>query len=200
MRGTNWDIWEATYNQNESIARDRKVRNKAHDRHPIADAIRTLRYIPSAELPHMLQLDADLEQIGQEGEEGRERECHCEKGHKAKLDDSFVVVVDECFGGRRHFKLFLDLAMHFKISLGYLISDELGLIDRLFEESIDLFKLASYQDLFLEILKHVEEDLFEHHNDHQVHSKRVKILIIDDGNEVGDVVVHKLEQVDLIDH
>ena len=90
--------------------------------------------------------------------------------------------------------------MHFKVSLGHLISDELGLLDRLLEESIDLFELASDQDLFLEILQHVEEDLFEHHNDHQVHSKRVKILIIDDGNEVGDVVVYKLEQVDLIDH
>ena len=94
LRGTNWDTWEATYDQNESIARDRKVRNKAHDRHPIANSIRTLRYIPSAELPHMLQLDADLEQIGQEGEEGCEWECHCEEGHKAKLDDRFVVVVD----------------------------------------------------------------------------------------------------------
>ena len=72
----------------------------------------------------MLQLDADLEQIGQEGEERRERESHCKKGHKAKLDDRFVVVVDECFGGRRHFKLFFDLPMHDQVGLGHFVLGE----------------------------------------------------------------------------
>ena len=60
----------------------------------------------------MLQLDFDLEQIGQEREERSEWECHCKEGNEAKLDDGFVVVEDESLLGWGHHELFLDLTVH----------------------------------------------------------------------------------------
>ena len=96
LRGAHRHAGEATYEQDQSVTGDRKVRNKAHDRHPIADTVGTLGVIPPSKLPHVLQLDADLEQVGQEGEKRCKGERHREKGHKAKLDDRFVIIIYQC--------------------------------------------------------------------------------------------------------
>ena len=60
----------------------------------------------------MLELDHDLEQVGQEGEKGREWEGHSEESNETELNDRFVVVEDERVCRWLHHELLLDVAVH----------------------------------------------------------------------------------------
>ena len=90
--------------------------------------------------------------------------------------------------------------MHLKVSHLNLIFREPCLLDRLCEELLDLVDLSTDKDLFFVELENVEEHLLEYHDDEQIQCECLKVLIVDDGNKVGDVIVDELEDVDLVDH
>ena len=148
----------------------------------------------------MLQLDFDLEQIGQEREERSEWESNRKESNEPKLDDGFVVVEDESLLGCGHHELLLDLAVHLEVLHLNLIARELCLLDGLLEELLDLVDLSTDQDLFFVELEDVEEHLLEHHDDEQIQCESLKVLIVADGDKVGDVIIDELEDVDLVDH
>ena len=99
-------IGEAAEKQDQYVDRNRYEGDKAHDAHPVADAVCASCEVSAPELRYMLHLDQDLEQVGEEGKEGSEREGRREERNEAELDDTFVVEEDEgaCSG------LHLDLA------------------------------------------------------------------------------------------
>lgn len=90
--------------------------------------------------------------------------------------------------------------MHFQIGKLDLITSQSGLLNLLFEKRFNLFEFPAYSDLLVEELEDVDEDLLEDHNDDQVENESAVVLIVDDGHEVGDVCVDKLEHVGLVDH
>ena len=83
---------ESTDENNERVARDGEVRDESHDGHPVANSVGVLRDVPSSDLREVLQLDLDLKSVGEQGEQGCEREGSSEEGHEAELDEGFIVV------------------------------------------------------------------------------------------------------------
>ena len=88
----NWHRGETADQEDERVARDGEVCDKAHDRHPVANSTGVMCNISPSNLGHVLQLNLDFEKIGQEGEKWRKWERCSEEGDKAHLDHSFVVV------------------------------------------------------------------------------------------------------------
>ena len=99
-------VGESAEQKDQDIDGDGKEGDKVHDTFPAADAIGALSEVSTSIATNMLHLDHDLEQVGEEGKEGSEREGRREERNEAELDDTFVVEEDEgaCSG------LHLDLA------------------------------------------------------------------------------------------
>ena len=115
---TNLLRWESADEEDDDVHRDSEVGDEAHDGHPVSNTASSLSSVSSSVLLEVLHLDVDLEQVSQEREEGSEGESRSEERNETKLNDSFVVVVDESGGCRSHLELFLDLHVHHKVSLG----------------------------------------------------------------------------------
>ena len=77
--------WEASENQNWYVHGDSKVRNEAHDRLPVSNAISALSMISLAILGYVLDLDCDFQQVGEEWEQRCEGERHCKESNESKL-------------------------------------------------------------------------------------------------------------------
>ena len=90
--------------------------------------------------------------------------------------------------------------MHFEVFLLDLIVYKTCLLDWLREELFYLVHLATDQNLFFVILKDVEKNLLEYHDDEKVQRERLEVLIVTDGYKVRDVIIDELKEVDLIDH
>ena len=112
LAGADLNAREAADDEDNDVDGDGDVANKAHDLHPVANTTGTLRDVPPSELGESVQLDLDLQQVGEEGEEGGEGERNCEESNETELDDSFVVVENEGLRRGLHHQLLLNFAMH----------------------------------------------------------------------------------------
>jgi len=144
---------EAADKQNDNVDRDSKVRDEAHDGHPVSNTARALSDAPSPILSEVLKLDSNLQQIRQEGEERGEGERHREESDETELDDGLVVVEDKCGGTRFHHELLLDVAVHLQIRCSDFITSEFRLSNRFCEEFFNLANFPANLYLLLEELK-----------------------------------------------
>ena len=200
LAGADLNAGEAADDEDDDVDGDGNVADKAHDLHPVANTTGALSDVPPTELSQMVQLDLDLQQVGEEGEEWGEGERHSEESNETELDDGFVVVEDECFRRGLHHELLLDVAVHAEVSERYFISGQSSLVDGFLKQCFDLLELAADQHLVLVELEQVHEDLLEDHDDDQVDCQRAEVLIVKNDDKVGNVGVDELEHVDLVDH
>ena len=159
-----WHLWEATDQEDQSVAGDRKVRDEAHDRHPVAHTVCILGYVSLSKPGQLLKLNPDLQQVRQEGEKWRKWERNGKESHEAKLNDGFVIEGHEGLHCGLHCNLFLDLEVHLQISEFDLILSQSRLLDWLFEQSFYFLNLVSNFNFVLVVLHYIENNLFDHHD------------------------------------
>ena len=85
-------LWVPRIEQDSQVDRNGKIGDELEDGHPVADTARLLSMVALTIPLHDVELDLDLQQISQEGEQRSKWERHCKEGDEAHLDDSFIIV------------------------------------------------------------------------------------------------------------
>eukprot|EP00353_Schmidingerella_taraikaensis_P006307 CAMPEP_0185576090 /NCGR_PEP_ID=MMETSP0434-20130131/7104_1 /TAXON_ID=626734 ORGANISM="Favella taraikaensis, Strain Fe Narragansett Bay" /NCGR_SAMPLE_ID=MMETSP0434 /ASSEMBLY_ACC=CAM_ASM_000379 /LENGTH=343 /DNA_ID=CAMNT_0028193169 /DNA_START=346 /DNA_END=1376 /DNA_ORIENTATION=+ len=191
-------LGEAAEQQNEHVDRDGHEGYEVHDACPVSNAARSLREVASAVARNVLHLDHNLEQVRQEGEQGRKGESRGEEGNEAQLDHALVIEVDQGRSRRLHLQLARDHLVHLDVGLTQLVLLHLSHGKRLREELVHLLDLLANGDALREELVGVDEDLLEEHDDGQVSRQRRVVLVVHDHHEVRNVRVDELEHVRLV--